>query len=71
MTNHTSGARKRNPPLIDVSTVCHALGKLAPLELAQEWDNVGLLAGDMTAAVQRLLLCIDLMPEVVEEAIAV
>lgn len=52
-----------------LSDVCRALDKLAPPRLAQEWDNVGLLAGDRTAAVRRALLCIDLMPDVVAEAV--
>jgi len=63
-------ARKRKPT--DVPTVadlCAALQRLAPLELAQDWDNVGLLVGDRGARVRRALLCIDLMPAVVIEAV--
>jgi len=52
-----------------VSDVCDALQRLAPLELAQDWDNVGLLVGDRGAKVRRVLLSIDLMPAVVEEAV--
>jgi dinuclear metal center YbgI/SA1388 family protein len=37
-------------------------------ELAQGWDNVGLLVGDPGAAVRRLMLCIDLTPAVLREA---
>lgn len=55
---------------VDVQAVCEALDKIAPLSLAQDWDNVGLLAGDTTAEVRRLMLCIDLMPAVVDEAVA-
>jgi dinuclear metal center YbgI/SA1388 family protein len=51
-----------------VSDICNLLGRLAPLELAADWDNVGLLAGDPAASVQRMLLTIDLTPAVVEEA---
>lgn len=47
---------------------CGALAQIAPPELAQSWDNVGLLAGDLRAPVRRVLLCIDLMPQVVGEA---
>jgi len=39
-------------------------------ELAQTWDNVGLLAGDPNRSVGRVLLCIDLMPAVCREAVA-
>ncbi len=52
-----------------VADVCDALKQIASLGLAQDWDNVGLLAGDDSAVVRRLLLCIDLTPAVVEEAI--
>jgi dinuclear metal center YbgI/SA1388 family protein len=48
--------------------VCAVLEELAPTRLAQSWDNVGLLAGDLSARVRRVLLCIDLMPKVVSEA---
>ena len=46
-----------------------ALETLAPLTLAQAWDNVGLLLGDAEAEVQSVLLCIDTTSAVVEEAI--
>lgn len=46
------------------------LETLCPPELAEEWDNVGLLAGDPAAELSRLLTCLTLTPDVVEEAIA-
>jgi dinuclear metal center YbgI/SA1388 family protein len=49
--------------------VCAVLERIAPAALAQGWDNVGLLAGDLDARVSRVLLCIDLMPPVVREAL--
>lgn len=52
-----------------VADVCRALEAIAPLSLAQAWDNVGLLAGDRTVAARRGLLCIDLTGPVVAEAI--
>ena len=42
---------------------------IAPMRLAQDWDNVGLLAGDPAASLRRALLCIDLTAAVVEEAV--
>lgn len=53
-----------------VADVCAALQSIAPLELAQAWDNVGLLAGDEAKPVSKVMLCIDLTPEVADEAIA-
>ena len=36
---------------------------------AEPWDNVGLILGDPAAQMRRVLLCIDLTAEVVEEAV--
>ncbi len=46
----------------------YVLHQIAPLELAQEWDNVGLLVGDRGEVCREALLCIDLLPAVLEEA---
>lgn len=53
-----------------VRDIAAVVEKIAPLGLAQSWDNVGLLAGDRSAPCRRLLLCIDLTPAVLNEAIA-
>ncbi len=50
--------------------VCKMLDGVAPLHLAQSWDNVGLLAGDEQADCAAMLLAIDLTPAVLDEAIA-
>lgn len=42
--------------------------KIAPFETAEEWDNVGLLTGDGRAEVSRVLLALDITPDVVREA---
>lgn len=52
-----------------VSEIAAYLDGFAPCATAAEWDNVGLLVGDPAAAVQRLLTCLTLTPDVVEEAI--
>ena len=41
----------------------------APRELAESWDNVGLLVGDPAAEVRRVLVALDVTPQVVAEAI--
>ncbi len=63
-----SGRKKRNNTTT-VADFCRVMDDIAPPALAQEWDNVGLLAGDPSAAANRVLLCIDLTPEVADEAI--
>lgn len=53
-----------------VRDVIGELESFAPLHLAAEWDNVGLLVGDSGATVRKLLLCIDLTEAVLAEALA-
>jgi len=42
--------------------------RLAPPELAEAWDNSGWQVGDPGVKVQKVLLALDVTPEVVEEA---
>lgn len=42
--------------------------RLAPPNLAQSWDNTGLLIGDGNAKIKNILLTIDITAEVVKEA---
>lgn len=42
--------------------------QIAPYELADEWDNVGLLVGAEYDEVDKVLLALDITPDVVEEA---
>lgn len=46
------------------------LERFAPLDLAEEWDNVGLLLGERSRPVTRVLTCLTLTPEVGAEAVA-
>ena len=45
-----------------------ALFRLAPRELAQPWDNVGLLVGRPNREVRRVLVALDITGDVVAEA---
>ncbi len=49
--------------------ICRVLEGIAPLHLAQSWDNVGLLAGDQQAECGSISLAIDLTTAVLDEAI--
>jgi dinuclear metal center YbgI/SA1388 family protein len=42
---------------------------LAPLRLAESWDNCGLLLGDPTSEVRSVMTCLTLSQEVAEEAV--
>lgn len=52
-----------------VDTICQTLSQIAPLKLAESWDNVGLLIGDRQRAIDRVLTCLTVTPDVVSEAI--
>jgi len=55
---------------IDLDRLCQLLEELAPLRLAESWDNVGLLVGDRRRPVRRLMTCLTITPQVVQEAVA-
>jgi len=51
-----------------VKNIAAEVNKISPLELAQDWDNVGLLIGSSEADVKNILITIDITREVLEEA---
>jgi dinuclear metal center YbgI/SA1388 family protein len=54
--------------LTTVADVADFLERFAPRELAAEWDNVGLLLGDRSATIQRVMTCLTVTPDTVAEA---
>ena len=52
-----------------VQEIIDQLENLAPLDYAEEGDNVGLLVGDNEAKVTGVLVTLDTLPEVIDEAI--
>ncbi|MBW1989548.1 MAG: Nif3-like dinuclear metal center hexameric protein [Deltaproteobacteria bacterium] len=57
-----------NPPETTAKDVLAVLDSLAPPDLAEEWDNVGLMVGDPSWPVTRILLALDPLETVLEEA---
>ena len=53
---------------MNVADLVMAMETIAPTRFAASWDNVGLLVGDPTAPLSRVLLAIDCTRHVVEEA---
>jgi len=51
-----------------IKDIAAVVEEIAPLGLAQSWDNVGLLIGDGDRALKNILLTIDVTSGVVEEA---
>jgi len=48
--------------------IADRIEKIVPLELAQDWDNVGLLIGNPQQNIKNILLTIDITGDVVAEA---
>lgn len=53
-----------------LQTLVEFLEKIFPLELAESWDNVGLLLGDRRREIKRVLACLTIDRAVVDEAVA-
>ena len=51
-----------------VRDIAAVIERIAPLKLAQSWDNVGLLIGDARKNVKNILLTIDITGDVLAEA---
>jgi len=56
-----------------MTTTIHAitgfLEKFAPVHLAEEWDNVGLLVGDRQREAKKVMTCLTITPDSAAEAI--
>lgn len=55
--------------MITVATVRRWLGELAPEKWAEDWDNVGLMVGQLNWPVKKIALALDPEPEVVSQAV--
>ena len=52
-----------------VQDIVEKLDEFAPLAYAEDYDNVGLLIGDKKEKVKGILITLDVLPEVIDEAI--
>lgn len=55
--------------MVKVEEIYKHICQLAPEELAENWDNVGLLLGDSNQDVTKILVCLDITTRVLSEAI--
>ena len=53
---------------MNVGDLVRAMEAIAPIQLAAPWDNVGLLVGDPGSDIERVLLTIDCVRSVLDEA---
>lgn len=54
--------------MVTVNDIFSYLNRLAPLSLAEDFDNPGLLAGNGKTQVKKALLCLDITSKAAEEA---
>lgn len=66
LTTHVSG----KGAMPTVADLCQYLEHMAPVSLAEDWDNVGLLVGRRQAPVGRVMTCLTLTPDVADEAVS-
>ena len=55
--------------MVSLEDIIGFLERVAPLRLAADWDNVGLLIGQRDADVRRVMTCLTLTPTVACEAV--
>lgn len=55
--------------MLTIGEIVASLESLAPPELAEDWDNVGLLVGSIDWPATRILTCLTVTPTVVTEAV--
>jgi dinuclear metal center YbgI/SA1388 family protein len=55
--------------MANVQQLCAYLEEFAPRSLAEDWDNVGLLVGDPSQPVRRVMTCLTVTPASVREAV--
>ena len=52
-----------------LKTIIDYMEQFAPKELAEEWDNVGLLVGRCGGEITKILVCLDFSDDILEQAI--
>lgn len=55
--------------MLTVAEFAAYLERFAPCATAADWDNVGLLLGNAADAVERVMTCLTITPDVVDEAV--
>jgi dinuclear metal center YbgI/SA1388 family protein len=66
--SHQSNGHQDIPSDILVRDVMQAMETIAPAELAEPWDRIGLQIGDPASPVSGILIALDLTPDVLQSA---
>lgn len=54
---------------ITVQHIAEIMNRIAPRQLAEEWDNPGLLVGSFNAEVEKIFVCLDVTEENINAAV--
>ena len=54
---------------IKVQHIAEIMNQFAPRQLAEEWDNPGLLVGSFDAPVEKIFVCLDVTDQTVAQAV--
>jgi dinuclear metal center YbgI/SA1388 family protein len=60
--------RKEQVDMVLCKDVLNFMDQIAPFELAEEWDNIGLMAGSGNAEVKKILVCLDVTTDALRYA---
>ncbi|MGM0378563.1 MAG: Nif3-like dinuclear metal center hexameric protein [Bacillota bacterium] len=53
---------------VNSKKIANLLQEIAPIDLAEDWDNVGFQVGNINLEIDRVLIALEVTPEVIEEA---
>lgn len=53
---------------VNSKKIANLLQEIAPVDLAEDWDNVGFQVGNINLEIDRVLIALEVTPEVVKEA---
>ena len=56
---------------VKMRQIMDVIEEMAPIDTAEDWDNVGLLLGRRDAPVSKVLIALDALDAVVDEAVAI
>lgn len=66
---YVAAASRLESFMLTIQHLCDFLAEFAPPQLAEDWDNVGLLVGDATRPARRIMTCLTVTPESADEAV--
>jgi dinuclear metal center YbgI/SA1388 family protein len=54
---------------IKFSDIINFMEEIAPIQLAESWDNAGVIVGSQDAIIEKVMVCLDVTSKVVKDAV--